>query len=217
MTHRACRIATLIGIVSEMKPANRRDVTRSWTDSPLPAAGEPQPTAGRIEQAEGTECQVATERRAGSERRDRVDRRRRFWWSAIYGSFNPRRRAPQRRTQDSRFHPLDLHSTHLMAVAVGILLLSVADAFMTVTLLAGGAIEVNPVMAAFVYKSAALFASIKMGLTGIGVTAMVFLARYRFMRKIPVETMMYAVLVGYAALLGYEYWMLETPLDLPRL
>ncbi len=72
------------------------------------------------------------------ERRGRADRRNRVWWSICYGSFNPRRRSPARRLGDSRFHSLDWHSAHLLAVAVGILLLSVVDAFLTLQLLQGG-------------------------------------------------------------------------------
>jgi hypothetical protein len=148
-----------------------------------------------------------------SERRDRSDRRGRAWWSVLYGSFNPRRRRPPRRLSDSRFHSIDWHAPHLLAVAIGILLLSAADAFMTVTLLSGGAVEVNPVMAAVVYKSAAVFASVKMAMTGFGVMLLVVLARYRFMRLVRVDIAMYAVLVAYAVLLAYEYRMLGRLID----
>lgn len=100
---------------------------------------------------------------------------------------------------------------------MGIVLLSVADAFMTVTLLSNGAIEANPLMAAVIYKSAALFASIKMTLTGLGVIIMVLLARYRFMRMVRVQFVLYAVLVGYLSLLTYEYLMLRGAGDFPTL
>ena len=149
------------------------------------------------------------------ERRGTVrDRRHRVWWSVWYGSFNPRRRTPQRRLDDSRFHSLDWHSPHLLAVAIGILLLSVVDAFLTVTLLQGGADEVNPVMALLIYRSVAMFAALKMGMTGLGVLMMVFLARYRFMRLLRVEWALYGVLLVYAGLIGYEVWMLKSPPDL---
>jgi hypothetical protein len=147
------------------------------------------------------------------ERRDRSDRRGRVWWSVLYGNFRPRRRRPPRRLTDSRFHSLDWHSPHLLAVAIGILLLSVADALMTVTLLSGGAVEVNPIMAAVVYRGAAVFASVKMAMTGLGVMVMVVLARYRFMRVVRVDIAMYAVLVFYAVLLAYEYRMLGRLVD----
>jgi Domain of unknown function (DUF5658) len=139
----------------------------------------------------------------------RSDRRRKVCWSVLYGSFNPRRRRPPRRLDDSRFHSLDWHSAHLLAVTIGILLLCAADAFLTVTLLRSGAYEVNPVMAALLYRSVAVFTAFKMAMTGIGTLLMVFLARYRFMRIIRVEMVLYAVLAAYLALIGYEIWMLK--------
>jgi len=151
------------------------------------------------------------------ERRARADRRHRVWWSVWYGSFNPRRRTPPRRLEDSRFHSLDWHSSHLLAVAISILLLSVTDAFLTVVLLQGGADEVNPVMAALIYRSVAVFAAMKMGVTSVSIILMVILARYRFMRLLRVEWVLYAVLTGYVSLIGYEVWMLKGPVDLPIL
>jgi hypothetical protein len=151
------------------------------------------------------------------ERRDRADRRRRVWWSVWYGSFNPRRRAPPRRLDDSRFHSLDWHSAHLLAVAIGVLLLSVADAFLTVVLLQGGANEVNPIMASLIYRSVALFAALKMGMTSLSIIFMVVLARYRFMRLLRVEWVLYGVLIAYASLISYEVWMLKGPVELPIL
>jgi hypothetical protein len=143
------------------------------------------------------------------ERRERLDRRVRMWWSIAYGSFNPRRRQPARRNDDGSFHALDWHSSHLMAVAIGILLMCFADAFMTLVLLSNGAQEVNPFMASFVYRSVTVFTALKMAMTGISVVLMVFLARYRFMRVIRVEIALYAVLMGYTTLIGYELWMVS--------
>jgi hypothetical protein len=151
------------------------------------------------------------------ERRDRAERRHRVWWSIFYGSFNPRRRTPSRRFDEARYHSLDWHSAHLLAVAIGILLLSVGDAFLTLVLLQGGASEVNPIMAVLVYRSVAMFAALKMAMTSVSVVLMVFLARYRFMRLLRVEWVLYAVLIAYATLIGYEVWMLKVPLDLPNL
>jgi hypothetical protein len=146
---------------------------------------------------------------AESERRRLADRRNRRLWSVLYGSFNPRRRRPARRVDDARFHALDWHAAHLLAVSIGILLLSFADALMTVTLLAGGAVELNPVMAAVISQGAAAFAAVKMTMTGIGVMLMVALARYRFMRVVRVDVVMYALLLSYLVLLSYEFWMLR--------
>jgi hypothetical protein len=146
---------------------------------------------------------------SAADRRGQPDRRARFWWSLLYGSFRPRRRRPSRRDTDGPFHALDWHDSHLLAVSIGILLLSVADAFMTITLLAGGAVEVNPFMAAVVYRSATVFAAVKLGVTGMGVMLLVSLARYRFLRVVRVDVAMYCLLLVYLVLLGYEYWMLR--------
>jgi len=153
----------------------------------------------------------------GSDRRERTDRRNRTFWSVLYGSFKPRRRRPARRLSDSRFHPIDWYSAHLLAVSIGILLLSAADAFLTGILLLHGADEINPIMAVLVYRSVAAFAAFKMAMTGIGLVVMVFLARYRFMRVIRVEMMMYVVLLVYAWLIGYEFWMLKGVGSVPDL
>jgi len=151
------------------------------------------------------------------ERRARADRRHRVWWSVWYGSFNPRRRSPARRLGDSRFHSLDWHSAHLLAVAISISLLSVADAFLTLLLLQVGADEVNPFMAALICRSVATFTALKMGMTGVGVLLMVCLARYRFMRLLRVEWALYGILIAYTTLIGYEIWMLKGTAEMPIL
>lgn len=144
-----------------------------------------------------------------NERRLRSDRRRRVWWSVLYGNFNPRRRRPARRLDEPRFHPVDWYSPHLLAVSIGILLLSASDAFLTAILLRHGADEVNPIMAVLVYRSVATFAAFKMSMTGVSIVVMVVLSRYRFMRVVRVDLVLYAVLTFYAGLIGYEIWMLK--------
>jgi len=144
-----------------------------------------------------------------SDRRGSPDRRRRIWWSLFYGSFNPRRRTPPRRLDDSRYFSIDWHASHLLAVAIAILLLSFCDAFLTLLLLDSGAQEINPVMALVVHGDSAWFAGLKMGMTGLSVVLMVGLARYRFMRRVRVEFALYAILIGYITLIGYEFWMLK--------
>ncbi len=99
-------------------------------------------------------------------------------------------------------------------MAIGILLLSVADAFLTLVLLQGGAAEMNPIMALLVYRSVAVFAALKIAMTGASIMLMVLLARYRFMRMLRVEWVLYGVLAVYASLICYEIWMLKGPVDL---
>src|ERR1700677_985054 len=143
------------------------------------------------------------------ERRSRPDRRQSIWWSFLYGSVRPRRRRVGRRTDDGRFQPTDWHAAHLWAVSVGILTLSIVDAFLTVTLMSGGAVEVNPVMAAVMGHDIGVFAILKIAMTGLCVMLMVFLARYRFMRVVRVEVLLYGVLLTYLLLVGHELSMLR--------
>jgi len=72
-------------------------------------------------------------------------------------------------------------------------------------------------MALLVYRSVATFAAFKMAMTGISIVGLVFLSRYRFMRVLRVELVLYAVLVVYGSLIGYEIWMLKAASALPVL
>jgi hypothetical protein len=154
---------------------------------------------------------------AAQERRHRFDRRHRVYWAIVYGGFFPRRRNPPRRLDDSRFHSLDWHAAHLLAVAIGIMLLSVADAFLTVTLISTGAYEANPFMAPLIDGNATVFASLKVGMTAASVLVMVAVARYRFMRFVRVQVILYSVLALYFTLIGYELWLLQARINLPIL
>ena len=145
------------------------------------------------------------------DRREERDRRRRVWWSVFYGSFNPRRRRPPRRLDDSRYQSVDWHASHLLAVAISILLLSVCDACLTLALLEGGAREANPLMALLVGGDTTMFLSLKMAMTGVSVVLMVCLARYRFMRLVRVEFALYGILIAYLCLIGYEFWLFQAP------
>ena len=122
-----------------------------------------------------------------------------------------------RLADDGRFQPTDWHGAHLWAVSLSILILSLVDAFLTVTLMSGGAVEINPVMAAAMGQDIGVFAILKTAMTGVCVMLMVFLARYRFMRVLRVDLMLYTALVIYAWLIAYEIWLLKGPNEMPGL
>src|SRR6266850_5550101 len=81
-----------------------------------------------------------------AERRARSERRHRRLWSLAYGGFHPRRRSV-RRGAEHHVQFVDWHDSHLLGVALAIILLCSIDAFMTLMLLSLGASELNPVMA----------------------------------------------------------------------
>jgi hypothetical protein len=142
------------------------------------------------------------------DRRNLVDRRDRFWWSIAYGGFNPRRRGV-RRDHPHAFQMVDWHEAHLLAPSVLVVLLCALDAFLTLVLLSKGAHEVNPVMAQFVYSDAKTFTIVKMLSTGSALVILVFLARHRFMRRVPVSSLLYGAVAIYVALIWYEVQLLQ--------
>jgi hypothetical protein len=146
------------------------------------------------------------------ERRVRIERRRSVLRALWHGNFARRRHAPRRGTERHTvvtdwFHP------QWLAVGLAILLLSVVDAFLTLTLLSHGASEVNPFMKPLVSGSGHSFAFWKTGLTALGVTVLILFARLRVWGR-GVGTLLYVVLAGYAALISYELFLLRNiPLD----
>lgn len=146
-----------------------------------------------------------------SERRKASDRRKRTFYSLAYGSFNPRRRKA-RRTDARSLGDLDWHQPQWLAVAMLIVVLSCVDAALTLTLIAHGAYEVNPVMAPIVGGSALVFTLVKVGLTAGGVVLLTLAARMRAFGKIPVGFLLYTVLLGYGTLVVYEVRLLEETL-----
>lgn len=145
-------------------------------------------------------------------KRRRPDRRKSTFRALIHGSLNPRRMG-SRRSGEQSFSAVDLHHPQWLAVAMLTLLMCVADALLTITLLQRGAYEANPVMEPLVHGSPLIFATIKFGLTASGLVVLILLARARLFRNVPVAAILYGVLLLYATLIGYEVWLLETLFD----
>jgi len=140
------------------------------------------------------------------ERRAGVERRTLTLNTFLRGSLLARRRG-DRRASDS-YH-VDWHEPDLLFLAVTTLLLSVIDAFFTLTLLPHGASEVNPLMDYLLHEQPRLFAIVKMVLTGTGVLVLVASARAHLFRVVRVKTIMQGMLLCYVALFGYEIWLLR--------
>jgi hypothetical protein len=128
--------------------------------------------------------------------------------SFLRGGLTPRRRNGRR--ADQQHLPIDWHEPYLLFLAVMILLLSVADAFLTLTLIMGGAQEANPFLAFVLRDHPQLFAVIKMGLTSIGVLVLVPVARARLFRILSVRFLLQGLFVAYVALIAYEWWLIRT-------
>lgn len=138
-----------------------------------------------------------------------VDRRTHSWRTLV-GSLIHRRRVTPRRTVDGEgAHYVDRHEPRLFFVAVGALLLCVADAFFTLTLLEFyGSYELNPVMDYFIQKDFHQFFYVKFGLTAFGIMFLVMHKNFRIMNRISGYQILYSSLILYAILVAYELSML---------
>jgi Domain of unknown function (DUF5658) len=143
------------------------------------------------------------ERRATS-----PDRRQAHLRALFVGSFARRRLGP-RRESDRGFASVDWHHPQWLAVCILILLLSCADAFLTLTLLNLGATELNPFMQPLVTGSGRGFALIKLSLTAGGIVILTLLARLKLFGRLPIGLLLYVVLTVYVVLIAYELWLLE--------
>jgi hypothetical protein len=120
-----------------------------------------------------------------------------------------RRRRAGRRVGDQHAAGIDWHDAHWLAAALMVLLLSVFDAFLTITLMRHGAVEANPFMAPLLSAGGPSFAYWKVGLTAFGVIVLTLFARIRLFRVIPVGLVLYLLGIGYAVLVAYELLMLH--------
>lgn len=140
---------------------------------------------------------------AGDDRRAPADRRS-FGWRTVYKGFTRSRRRRHRREVDVGLAFIDWHHPWLFFLAVGTMLLSCLDAFLTLILLNHGLYEANPFMAAAMTQSTGLFVASKMALTGMGVLLLVSLANTRFFNRIRTGLILTSFFSLYCCLICYE-------------
>ncbi|MEJ2298551.1 MAG: DUF5658 family protein [Woeseiaceae bacterium] len=141
--------------------------------------------------------------RAIAEQRKSSDRRQFSWRTVAYGFLRSRRHA-HRRSEDEDVIFLDWHHPWLFFLATGTMLLSCADAFLTLLLIDLGMIEANPVMSAIMAQGTVVFTSTKLAMTAVGILMLVFLAKARFMNRIRAGLFLTAFFSCYACLVCYE-------------
>ena len=126
----------------------------------------------------------------------------------LASGFSPRRRTGRRAGDHES--PVDFHDPRLLVPVIAILLLSIADAFLTVTLINHGAYEANPLLAFVLEAHPRSFAVVKMGLTSIGAVVLVLLARARVFKLVRASQFLYGLAALYFALIGYEAWLVAS-------
>ena len=140
---------------------------------------------------------VRSEERADKERRE-------FSWRTVFFGFALSRRHAHRRTVDEDVIFLDWHHPWLFFLAVGTMLLSCVDAFLTLQLLERGMIEANPFMQAAMNRGTGFFIGTKLAMTALGIFVLVFLAKAHFLNRFRTGLFLTAFFTAYACLVCYE-------------
>ena len=138
-----------------------------------------------------------------NEQRAANDRRHVSWRTVLYGFLRSRRRG-LRRDADAHVIFLDWHHPWLFFLAVGTMLLSCTDAFLTLILLEHGMIEANPFMASVMEYGTSVFAATKIAMTAFGIFTLVFLAKARFLDRFRTGLFLTMFFSGYACLVCWE-------------
>ncbi len=155
-----------------------------------------------------TEFVSAADETANDSCRRAVDRRRPTLKSVTYGTFRGRRRHV-RRLEDREGTYLDWHQTHLLVATLCTLLLSCADAILTLNILGRGGSELNWFMAVLIEHNIQLFAGVKMALSGSALVVLVMHANFRVFRILRAWHLIYMVLSMYVVLVAYEAYLLS--------
>lgn len=143
-----------------------------------------------------------------AERRSLADRRSHTARALLTGGWYARRRNP-RRGDPVRPGSIDWHAPQWFAAALVVLLLSMADTFLTLVLVQHGAIEVNPIMAPLVIGGGRSFAFMKLALTASAVTILVVLARVPTFGRLLAGPLLVGTAFLYALLISYELWLVD--------
>ncbi len=142
------------------------------------------------------------------DRRRRSDRRTHSVRSFLVGSLRPRRRVGRRQGDDDRVF-LDWHEPRILYLALGILLMSCADALLTLNILNDGGRELNGVMEWLISSRPSWFAGVKIGITAFSVTLLVIGVNRHFLGRIRVIRLMELFCAGYFVLMLWELYLLR--------
>jgi len=127
--------------------------------------------------------------------------------SLAYGGVRPRRRLGRRQGDHQQVF-LDWHEPRVLYLALAVLLMSCADALLTLNILEAGGREVNGLMDWLIRRDTNSFVATKIAITGVGVILLVLAVNRHFLGRVPVIQLLRAFCFGYAALLAWELFLL---------
>ena len=154
-----------------------------------------------------SEQATLSDKRSGSERREKVERRNPTFNGFLLGCIKCQRRE-QRRADCFAHYETDWYDAKLFVMALAILLLSIADAAMTMTLLNNGAVEVNPFMNYLLNHSIHAFVYTKLALTSLCIFVLVAHYHSKLFNTLRVDLLLSFALMVYSLLVLYEIFLL---------
>lgn len=114
-----------------------------------------------------------------------------------------RRQSSGRRDGDKPGY-VDLYHPALFFVLLSVVVMSLADAYLTLDALTAGFKELNPAMNAALNLGKQSFVAIKMAITGLGI---VLLCMHKAFPR--VRLIIFFVVLGYALLICYHFYLLQ--------
>lgn len=150
-----------------------------------------------------------TFRTEGMVRKRSVTDRRQRQLQAFLCQFVKARRVRERRIDyDGGRHYVDVHGPGLLLIILMILVMCVADAYLTLTLLNDGAVELNPVMRPLVKSDWGTFFYVKYGVTACSLLILLMHKNFRLFGSLTGRQLLLSVLLAYALVIGYEMTLL---------
>ena len=150
---------------------------------------------------------IVLDTQSGLNRREKIERRDPTFQGFIIGCLKCQRRQ-QRRTDSNIHYETDWYDTKLLVMALALLLLSAADAGMTMVLLNNGAVEVNPFMNFLLSYSAHTFIYTKLALTSVCIVVLVAHYHSKIFNTLRVDILLIFALFIYSVLIIYEILLL---------
>ncbi len=140
------------------------------------------------------------------------DRRQSMPFFCVYHlGLKPGRRAGDRRSEAERGKSayVDRYADRVVFCTIGIMLLSLCDAVLTLKILDNGGEELNWFMLVLIEDSVGKFVAVKMAITALALMLLVIHQDVRIGRRMRVRHLQYMILIGYSSLIGYELYLLQ--------
>jgi hypothetical protein len=138
-----------------------------------------------------------------TERRQQVDRRTNPTKPLSRYIFRGRRVRARRDDENVNYY-VDRYNPHYLAITCSILVLCVLDAYLTLTLIRFGGVELNPFMLVLMNKDIVLAMVIKYLLTAFCMIFFLLHKNFRIFGKLRIGALLYGVFALYVVLVFFE-------------